>query len=63
MRGLDGVGALPVPLDITDQASVELALQTIEERKGRLDILVNNAAARPDRTGRRRAPIWTRPRG
>ncbi|QLH23568.1 SDR family NAD(P)-dependent oxidoreductase [Streptomyces sp. Rer75] len=50
VRGLDGVGALPLPLDITDQASVDLALRTVEERKGRLDILVNNAAARPDRT-------------
>lgn len=49
VRGLDGVSALPVPLDITDQASVDLALRAVDETKGRLDILVNNAAAHPDR--------------
>ncbi|MFC3996170.1 SDR family NAD(P)-dependent oxidoreductase [Nocardiopsis sediminis] len=48
VRGVDGVGALPVPLDITDQDSVDLAVRTIEATKGRLDILVNNAAARPN---------------
>ncbi|MFE2179319.1 SDR family NAD(P)-dependent oxidoreductase [Streptomyces sp. NPDC059455] len=48
VRGLDRVSALPVPLDITDQTSVDLVLRTVEETKGRLDILVNNAAAHPD---------------
>ena len=32
-----------VQLDVTDDASVEAALATIDEREGRLDVLVNNA--------------------
>ena len=32
-----------VQLDVTDDASVEAALGVIEEREGRLDVLVNNA--------------------
>jgi NAD(P)-dependent dehydrogenase (short-subunit alcohol dehydrogenase family) len=36
-------GARFVPLDVTDDASVQAALHTIEEREGRLDVLVNNA--------------------
>src|SRR5271156_4967684 len=32
-----------VPLDVTDDASVEAALAAIDEREGRLDVLVNNA--------------------
>ncbi|MDT0442429.1 SDR family NAD(P)-dependent oxidoreductase [Streptomyces johnsoniae] len=49
VRGVEGVNALPVALDITDQASVDLALRAVEATKGRLDILVNNAAAHPQR--------------
>jgi NAD(P)-dependent dehydrogenase (short-subunit alcohol dehydrogenase family) len=37
------LGAQFVQLDVTDDASVASALQTIEEREGRLDVLVNNA--------------------
>ncbi|WP_258036869.1 MULTISPECIES: SDR family NAD(P)-dependent oxidoreductase [unclassified Streptomyces] len=59
VRGLDRVTALAVPLDITDQASVEAALRAVEETTGRLDILANNAAApgvlHPTRFRRRRA--------
>jgi NAD(P)-dependent dehydrogenase (short-subunit alcohol dehydrogenase family) len=33
-----------VPLDVTDDASVAEAARLIEERAGRLDVLVNNAA-------------------
>ncbi|MFA1546872.1 SDR family oxidoreductase [Actinomadura chokoriensis] len=40
----DGVDAFGVPLDVTDDASVEAAAALIEERAGRLDVLVNNAA-------------------
>jgi len=39
-----GVDAFGVPLDVTDDASVAAAAVLIEERAGRLDVLVNNAA-------------------
>ncbi|BBA98818.1 putative dehydrogenase [Actinacidiphila reveromycinica] len=39
----DGVDAFGVPLDVTDDASVAAAARLIEERAGRLDVLVNNA--------------------
>jgi NAD(P)-dependent dehydrogenase (short-subunit alcohol dehydrogenase family) len=39
-----GVDAFGVPLDVTDDASVTAAAGLIEERAGRLDVLVNNAA-------------------
>jgi NAD(P)-dependent dehydrogenase (short-subunit alcohol dehydrogenase family) len=39
-----GVDAYGVPLDVTDDASVDAAAALIEERFGRLDVLVNNAA-------------------
>ncbi len=38
-----GVEAFGVPLDVTDDASVAAAVRLIEERTGRLDVLVNNA--------------------
>ncbi|GGU97650.1 dehydrogenase [Streptomyces albospinus] len=38
-----GVGAFGVPLDVTDHASVTAAAELIEDRAGRLDVLVNNA--------------------
>jgi NAD(P)-dependent dehydrogenase (short-subunit alcohol dehydrogenase family) len=38
-----GVDAFGVPLDVSDDASVTAAAQLIEERAGRLDVLVNNA--------------------
>jgi NAD(P)-dependent dehydrogenase (short-subunit alcohol dehydrogenase family) len=38
-----GVDAFGVPLDVTDDASVAGAARVIEERAGRLDVLVNNA--------------------
>jgi NAD(P)-dependent dehydrogenase (short-subunit alcohol dehydrogenase family) len=38
-----GVDAFGVPLDVTDDASVAGAAALIEERAGRLDVLVNNA--------------------
>ncbi|MDT4941458.1 MAG: hypothetical protein QOJ34_1547, partial [Pseudonocardiales bacterium] len=39
-----GVDAFGVPLDVTDDASVAAAAALVEERAGRLDVLVNNAA-------------------
>ena len=39
-----GVDAFGVPLDVTDDASATAAAALIEERFGRLDVLVNNAA-------------------
>jgi NAD(P)-dependent dehydrogenase (short-subunit alcohol dehydrogenase family) len=38
-----GVDAFGVPLDVTDDASVASAARLLEERAGRLDVLVNNA--------------------
>ncbi|WIM99358.1 SDR family oxidoreductase [Actinoplanes oblitus] len=38
-----GVDAFGVPLDVTDDAGVTAAAALIEERFGRLDVLVNNA--------------------
>ena len=42
LRG-GGADAFGVPLDITDESSVAAAAQLIQERSGRLDVLVNNA--------------------
>ncbi|MGW2659202.1 SDR family oxidoreductase [Streptomyces sp. NPDC001478] len=39
-----GVDAFGVPLDVTDDASAADAARLIEDRAGRLDVLVNNAA-------------------
>ena len=39
----DGADVFGVPLDVTDDASVAAAARLIEERAGRLDVLVNNA--------------------
>ena len=38
-----GVDAFGVPLDVTDDASVAAAAALLEDRAGRLDVLVNNA--------------------
>lgn len=34
---------LAVPLDVTDESAVQLAIQTVMDQRGRIDILVNNA--------------------
>lgn len=39
-----GNGTYAVPLDVTDQASIECAVDAVAAQTGRLDILVNNAA-------------------
>ncbi|HWG63761.1 MAG TPA: SDR family oxidoreductase [Streptosporangiaceae bacterium] len=38
-----GLDAFSVPLDVTDDASVDAAARQLEERAGRLDVLINNA--------------------
>lgn len=39
-----GLGAVPIQLDVTDQASISAAAERIRAEFGRLDLLVNNAA-------------------
>jgi NAD(P)-dependent dehydrogenase (short-subunit alcohol dehydrogenase family) len=39
-----GVDAFAVPLDVTDDASAAGAARLLDERAGRLDVLINNAA-------------------
>lgn len=39
-----GAKAYPVRLDVTDQASIDAAIRTVEEKAGGIDILINNAA-------------------
>ncbi|MGA6161411.1 SDR family NAD(P)-dependent oxidoreductase [Amycolatopsis magusensis] len=38
-----GIDAFGVPIDVTDDAGVAMAAELIEQRAGRLDVLVNNA--------------------
>jgi len=42
LRGA-GIDAFGVPLDVTDDASTTAAARLVQERAGRLDVLVNNA--------------------
>lgn len=39
-----GAGATAIRIDVTDRASIDAAAETIRDRFGRLDLLVNNAA-------------------
>lgn len=48
--GIDGVEALRVGLDVADGASVAAASEAIADDPGRLDVLINNAAAYVDWT-------------
>ena len=43
MAALAGLGAALVALDLTDDASIVRAVETIKSQAGRLDVLVNNA--------------------
>lgn len=47
LRG-EGLDARALPLDVTDEASVQAAAHTIGERFGKLDALVNNAGIQID---------------
>ncbi len=40
---LEGGQAIPLRLDVTDQAQIEMAVRTIMDKYGRIDILLNNA--------------------
>nr|BFE60263.1 SDR family oxidoreductase [Dactylosporangium thailandense] len=44
----EGLDAVFLPLDVTDQSSIDAAAHAVEERFGRLDVLVNNAAVALD---------------
>src|SRR4030095_785082 len=46
----DGVLAVPLPFDVTDEMAVDEAFGEIRQKYGRLDILVNNVGVR-DRRG------------
>jgi len=50
VREIEGKGgkALPVIADVTDQPAVERMASAAAERFGRIDILINNAAGRPE---------------
>ena len=39
-----GKGAYAVPLDVTDQTSIDAALAQVVAKTGKIDILLNNAA-------------------
>ena len=48
LRSAGDVQALPVPLDVTDTDSVQAASAALRQNPGRLDVLINNAAAYVD---------------
>ena len=50
---------LPIGLDVADSASVQAAAAALAEDPGRLDILINNAAAYVDWTNWPRRLTWT----
>ncbi|KUI25132.1 short-chain dehydrogenase [Mycobacterium sp. IS-1742] len=61
-RTVDGLGegSTPVPLDHRDDEAVAALFARVEDESGRLDLLVNNAAAVHDAlTGRE--PFWQKP--
>lgn len=57
LRG-QGIDAQAIQLDVTDDASVSAAAAWVEERYGRLDILINNAGI-PSAKGKRSVPSGT----
>jgi NAD(P)-dependent dehydrogenase (short-subunit alcohol dehydrogenase family) len=54
------VRALGVDLDVADDASVQAAAAVLEADPGRLDVLVNNAAAYVDWSETATGPTWPR---
>jgi NAD(P)-dependent dehydrogenase (short-subunit alcohol dehydrogenase family) len=58
VRGrVDGADVRALPLDVTDDASVAAAVETVRAASGHLDVLVNNAGV----SGTRSAPAETTP--
>ncbi|OBB59949.1 short-chain dehydrogenase [Mycobacterium sp. 852013-51886_SCH5428379] len=56
----EGAGSVAVPLDHRDDAAVAALFERVERETGRLDLLVNNAAAVHDAlTGSK--PFWEKP--
>jgi NADP-dependent 3-hydroxy acid dehydrogenase YdfG len=47
MAGLAAAGATLIKLDLTDDASIVAAVNTIKNAAGRIDVLVNNPATAP----------------
>jgi NAD(P)-dependent dehydrogenase (short-subunit alcohol dehydrogenase family) len=47
--GQDGIHALPIVLDVTDNVTIEAAVREVEREFGKLDVLVNNAGVALDR--------------
>ncbi|MBO4307990.1 MAG: SDR family NAD(P)-dependent oxidoreductase [Bacteroidales bacterium] len=43
MEPLRSDGVVPLPLDVTDQKSMELCVKSLLDAEGRIDVLVNNA--------------------
>ncbi|WP_069386520.1 SDR family oxidoreductase [Cellulosimicrobium cellulans] len=60
----DRLGARHIPLDVTDDASVEAAAAVMREQAGRLDVLINNAgilgevAAPEEMTAEQLRPVY-----
>jgi NAD(P)-dependent dehydrogenase (short-subunit alcohol dehydrogenase family) len=50
-KELDGLDVRPVPIDVTSEESVAGAVALLDERFGRLDVLVNNAGIAGARVG------------
>ncbi|WP_131740063.1 SDR family NAD(P)-dependent oxidoreductase [Actinomadura roseirufa] len=50
-RAAERLGARPLVLDVTDDASVAAAVRAVEEDGGGLDVLVNNAGVEGDPAG------------
>ena len=45
----DGLDIVPLALDVADESAVKAAAVTIDQRFGKLDVLINNATTFPDK--------------